>query len=289
MRIDPGKGFPHPVLRPAEYGDDYPNAEFQVDIECRRAKDGVAVAMTADFSAALSNPDLLQLAQKGAAEYVLLVRSPKTHFRDSFRCDGEPALIERSFRGELSGRVEFSSFLVCVETQRAFVAQGWHADFAGLAFDLAPGVVLAEDKPKEYWIDAADEAPISSIFEHEPTGSQEGRWECDMEGNRIKIRLSSADSMRFRNARAQANNTPQGQYLMNGLYLPVLIHVLNEADKVGDEFKDYRWFDSLNHRLEEVGCKPLGSEQTDRAMDAQKVLESPFAKMPMIAEQGKDS
>lgn len=285
MRIDAGKGWPHPVLRPPEYGDDYPNAEFEVTIDLKLAPGSVAVDLAAGFE--LSDPDLLQLARTGAAEYVLLVRSPKTHFRQEFR-SAEP-LIERSFRGELSGRVEFSPFLICVEPQREFTAQGWHPDFAGLAFALAPGLVLAEDKPKECWIDADAESPIGAIFEQEPSGNQSGRWECNLAGNRIKICLSPADSSRFVAARDQANNTPQGQYLMNGLYLPVLIHVLNEADKSCDEFEEYRWFDSLNHRLEAVGCEPLGSTSANRALDAQKVLESPFAKMPMLAEQGKDS
>lgn len=285
MRIDPGKGWPHPVLRPPEYGDDYPNAEFEVDIDPKLAPGSVAVDLTAVFE--LSDPDLLQLAGKGAAEYVLLVKSPKTHFRREYR--SAAPRIKTSFRGELSGRVEFSAFLVCVELQRNFVAQGWHPDFAGLSFDLLPGVVLAEDKPKECWIDAADEAPLGTIFQVRAGRVADGRWDCNMESGRVQILLSEADYNRFRSAREQANNTPEGQYLMNGLYLPVLIHVLNEADKSRDTFEDYRWFDSLNHRLEAVGCEPLGSTSANRAMDAQKALEFPFAKMPVIAEQGADS
>lgn len=83
MRFDSGKGWPHPVLRPPEYGDDYPNAEFEVEIDCRRDKGGVAVEMTVDF--ALSDPDLLRLVDEDAAEYVVLVKSTKTHFRQEFR------------------------------------------------------------------------------------------------------------------------------------------------------------------------------------------------------------
>ena len=280
MRIDPGKGWPYPVLRPPEYGDDYPKAEFEVDIELKLARGSVAVDMTAEFD--LSDPDLLQLVQRSAAEYVLLVKSSKTHFRRAF-CSAKPR-IEESFRGELSGRVEFSSFLVCVESQSDFVARGWHPDFAGLSFDLMPGFVLAEDKPKEYWIDAADEAPISTIFEQRPGGKRDGLWECVLDGHRVQIQLSDADSKCFQSAREQVNNTPAAQYLMNGLFLPVLIHVLNEADKNPDDYSEYRWFDSLDNRLEALELKSLGSDQADRAIDAQKVLESPFVKMPMIAE-----
>ena len=108
MKIDPGKGWPHPVLRPPEYGDDYPNAEFQVEIECRRAEGGYAVKMTAEFE--LSDPDLIRLVRERAAEYVLVVKSPRTHFRREFRAT-DP-IVEHSFHGKISGRVEFSSFLV---------------------------------------------------------------------------------------------------------------------------------------------------------------------------------
>ena len=280
MRIDPGKGWPHPVLRPPEYGDDYPNAEFQVEIECRRAEGGYAVEMTAEFE--LSDPDLIRLVSERAAEYVLVVKSPRTHFRRAFRA-ADPA-VEHSFHGEISGRVEFSSFLVCVQRQPAFIARGWHSDFEGLTFDIMPGVVLAEDKPKEYWIDAADEAPIGAIFEHISGGREDGQWSCNLDHDRIQIQLSDIDSHRFMSAREGANNTAEGQYLMNGLYLPVLIHVLNEADKDAGDYAEYRWFSSLNNRLEIVGCKELGSLSVDRAIDAQKVLEYPFSKMPMIVE-----
>ena len=281
MRIDPGKGWPHPVLRPPKYGDDYPNAEFQVEIECRRAEGGYAVDMTAEFE--LSDPDLLRLVHEHSAEYVLVVKSPRTHFRKEFRPDAE-SVVGHSFSGEISGRVEFSSFLVCVERQPSFSAQGWHSDFNGLTFDIAPGAVLAEDEPKEYWIDAADEAPIGAIFEHIKGGREDGQWNCNLDYDRIQIQLSDADSNRFMLAREGANNTAQGQYLMNGLYLPVLIHVMNEADKNAVDYAEYRWFTSLNNRLEVVGCKELGSESVNRAIDAQKVLEHPFIKMPMIAE-----
>ena len=279
MRFDSAKGWPHPVLRPPEYGDDYPNAEFEVEIDCRRDRGGIAVEMTVEF--ALSDPDLLKMVEDDAAEYVVLVKSTKTHFRQEFRSKG--TLVSADFKGQLSGRVEISSFLICIQRQTKFKAEGWHSDFAGRTFDFEPGAVLAEDKPKEYWIDAADEAPIGAIFEHRPGARQEGEWECNLDGDRVQILLSDIDSNRFQLARERANNTPDAQYLMNGLYLPVLIHVLSAADGNSEAYEEYRWFDSLNSRLEAVGCRGLGDPSGDRSVDAQKVLEHPFVKMPMMA------
>ena len=280
MRFDPGKGFPHPVLRPPEYGDDYPKAEFQVEIVCERAQGGLGVLMAVEFE--LSDLDLLRLVSEGSAEYVLVVKSSKTHYREEFR--STESQIKRSFKGEISGRVEFSPFLVCVKQQHNFIAKGWHSDFEGLSFNIMPGFVLAGDKPKEYWIDMAKEEEIGSIFQLASGDLKGTQWKCNLGNNHVQIELSETNYNLLNLARDQVNNTPEAQYLMNGLYLPVLIHVLNEADKSPEEYAQYRWFTSLNNRLEVVHCKELGSESVNRALDAQMILEYPFIRMPMIAE-----
>lgn len=284
MRFEPGKAWPHPVLRPPNMGDDYPHAEFEVEIEVQRTKGSTALQVTATFE--LSDPDLLKLVERGAADYVLLIRASKTHYRKPIR--SADAHMDVSIpAGTLSGRVELSPFLVLVEELKAFCADGWHPDFAGRAFDIAAGSVLAEDQPKTYWVDTADEAPLGSIFTHVPRRDlADGRWECQLDGERVAIAMSQADSQRYLAARAQANHKPEGQYLMNGIYLPALLHVLINADQEVDTYCGRRWFASLDQRLEAVGCKRLGSKGVDRLVDAQKVLESPFSKMPLVAYAG---
>ena len=96
--------------------------------------------------------------------------------------------------------------------------------------------------------------------------------------------MSEADANLYTTARNRANNQPEGQYLMNGLYLPALVAVLKDADQNPEDYRDFRWFASLDQRLDAVGCKPLGSNDADRLVDAQKVLDSPFPKMPVIAQ-----
>lgn len=282
MRFDPGKAWPHPVLRPRRYGDDYPHAEFQVEIGVNRIKGSTAVEVEADFE--LSDIDLQRLVTEGSAHYILLIKASQTHYRDLV--ESRFPQIKKSFaKGELSGRVEFSPLLVCTREILAFRAAGWHHDFASRAFDIAVGAVLAEDLPKEYWIDTADEAPLGSIFGHRENPSvPEGRWGYVIEADRIWIEMSSAESARYEAARDRVDGQPEGQYLMNGLYLPALIAALNEVDRDVDQFSDYRWYSSLDQRLEAVGCEPLGSRTANRVLDAQMVLDRPFLKMPVIVE-----
>ena len=281
MKFDPGKAWPHPVLRPPSYGDDYPQAEFEVEIEVKRVRGSTAVEVYVEFE--LSDTSLLRLVDQDKARFVLLVKAPKTHFRRLL--ESNKPNVKLSFSaGELSGRVEFAPFLVCTQALGGFRADGWHPDFSSRTFDIPIGAVLAEDVSQDYWIDTADEAPLGSIFGHKRRSDLPGgRWEYELSEDRVWIVMSNADATRYEVARERANHQPEGQYLMNGLYLPALVAVLNEIDQNADDYRDRRWFASLDQRLEAVGCRHLGDASSNRLIDAQKVLDSPFPRMPMIA------
>ncbi len=187
----------------------------------------------------------------------------------------------------MSGRVEFAPFLICTKDLTDFRAEGWHSDFTGRTFNISAGSVLAEDVPKDYWVDTADEAPLGSIFGHKfRPDVPNGRWELELAEERVWIVMSKSDSELYAEARERARRSPEGQNLMNGLYLPALIAVLNEVDRNIGDYSDYRWFASLDHRLQTVDCKELGVSDANRVVDAQRVLDMPFTKMPMIAEAG---
>lgn len=286
MKFDPGKAWPHPVLRPPSYGDDYPRAEFEVEIEVKRTIKSTAVEVDAFFE--LSEPSLLKLLKQDKAHFALLIRSSQTHCRQLLQ-SSQPNIKHSFPAGSLSGRVEFAPFLVCIEALSDFHAEGWHSDFAGRKFDIEPGAVLAEDVPKDYWIDTADEAPLGSIFAHKcHSDIPDGRWKYELLEDHVWIVMSDADSRQYGIAREQIGNQPEGQYLMNGLYLPALIAVLNEVDQNAGDYQDCRWFFSLDQRLEAVGCSSLGKNSANRLVDAQKLLDSPFLRMPLIARAGMD-
>ena len=283
MKFDPNKAWPYPVLRPRSFGDDYPKAAFEVEIEIERTRGSTAVAVDSEFY--LSDPDLLGLVKQGVAHYVLLVKAPKTRFRNLVESH-VPEVRQEFSAGDLSGRVEIAPFLIATQDIVGFRAEGWHRDFSNHAFDIDAGSVLAEDEPREYWIETADDDPlIGSIFAvKERDNFPDGFWDYEIADDRIWIVLSKKDYIRFSNARARVNIHQDGYYLICGIYLPVLIAVLNDLDQAMDEYREFSWFASVERRLEDLECKPIGSPDANRLLDAQKVLDSPFHKMPIIAE-----
>lgn len=282
MRFDPAKSYPHPVLRPGS--TDYPQAEFQVEITSDRYRGGTKLRVSAAFE--LSDPDLLALVSAGKALYVLRVLASKTHFRTALTSE-EPKMEEIFREGLLHGSVVFSPFLVSREPLRNFAAAGWHTDYSSLRFDIDAGSVLAEDEPKEYWIDTAEDSPIGSIFKVEPVDGRAldgGIWRCRMNEQKVILEMAKTDYERFISAREQVKDTADVQYLMNAIYLPALVWVLQEADRGEEEFGELRWYRSLKARLDDTaGCGKLGAK-ADRLRDAQRLLQAPFGRMPLMTK-----
>lgn len=282
MRFDLSKSYPHPVLRPGS--SDYPQAEFQVELELDRLRDGTALRVRGAFD--LSDPELLALVDAGKANYVLRVLASKTHFRTAIT--GSDRIIEQTFAdGQIHGLLVLSPFLVCTTRLPRFSVFGWHRDYASLCFDVEAGSVLAEDEPKEYWIDTAEEAAVGSIFtvhpsDHNPPAT--GTWRCRLHEPKVVLEMPRVDYERFTLARARLNGTVDAAYLMNGVYLPALIWVLQEADGNQEQYSDLRWYRALDERLHEVDRPRLGAEGADRLNDAQVLLRSPFGRLPLLSE-----
>ena len=282
MKFNPAKSYPHPVLRPNN--NDYPKAEFQVEPYLERIEDTTSLRFTVDFQ--ISDSDLLNLVSTGKAEYVLLIRCPKTHFRSVERCT-KPKLSGEIHDGQLSGLTEFLPYLVCTRGLSGFQAEGWHEDYRDMRFDIAVGSVLAADNPKEYWIDTAEESKIGSIFVLRSSNSvNSGTWRGQLDSQRVILEMSKDDYERFNKARQRADDTPDAAYIMNSIYLPALVWVLEQADRDdnGEQFEDRRWRRALAKRLEDIGCKELGSPSPNRLEDAQKLLEEPFKNLPLMAD-----
>ena len=274
MKYDPGKAYLYPVLRPGGVDRDYPRAEFESELTVERIKGATAVKASATFE--LSEPKLLALVKEGSAGYVLLVRAVASHHRSAHR-SFEPSITSQFRDGELSGRTEVRGLLVAFRNIPGFHTDGWHSDYGGHSFDISAGSVLAEDEPKDYWIDNAEEAAIGSIFEvAEDKGISNGRWRCALHTQKVRLQMSSDDYRRFGIVRKRVNGMPEAAYVMNGMYLPALVYVLQQADIEESSYSSYRWYRSLNARLQECGCEQLGKSQADRLADAQRLLEEPF-------------
>ena len=215
--------------------------------------------------------------------------SPSCLNRPAQQTDFFHGLIEETFSdGRIHGLLVLSPFLICTTRLPKFSVSGWHVDYASLCFDVEPGSVLAEDAPKEYWIDTAEETQVGSIFTVKPcddSAPNPGTWKCRLDGPKVALEMSRSDYERFALARGRLNGTVEAAYLTNAVYLPALIWVLQEADGDEEQYSDLRWYRALDERLGEPHCPLLGMSGADRLSDAQTLLNSPFGRMPLLSEE----
>lgn len=293
MKFGEAKAFPHPVLRP--HSSDYEKVEFEVDVEVERIEGTVALRVTADYR--LSDPDLVALVKKRSAYYALLIHCPLTSLR-TLAYSSKPQIVREFSDGTIARDLEVTAFCVAGRPLRAFRAKRWNSDFDGRTFDIEEGAVLAMDTPEAYWIDTADESHVGSIFTLIPHPEQtRGLWSCSPTGDRVEVLMHPVDYEDFRQARERVRTKAEASYLMNGVYLPALVHLLTIADRASEEYELCRWYSVLNTRLEEVRptrealgvsrspvCRPIGCENADRLMDAQRILEGPFRGLPLLKD-----
>ena len=142
------------------------------------------------------------------------------------------------------------------------------------------------DAPEKFRIDRAD-AHIGSIFEFKSDSKIPRRqWLCEPTDRRVALKMHPTDYSRFRSARDQVRSTPDASYLMNGIYLPALLYLLDVVDTAdSEELSSKRWYASLEKRLRDCGCPPIGSDSADRLRDAQTILENPFPTMPLFGKE----
>lgn len=283
MKFDDAKAFPHPVLR--RHSSDYQGVEFEVTFdEPVRRQNSTAFTVCADFC--LSDPDLLQLVDTGQAEYALLTTCSRTHYR-ALVSSAEPHVCVVTDDGDVIGDVEVTPFMVATCDVSSFSAEHWNDAYrVHPTYDIPAGAVLAADEPLECPIDTAEEAPVSSIFDlTSDERLSAGEWICDLSGDRVSVAVSAHDYGRFVTARERFREAPEGAYILNGVYLPCLLHTLHEADRLEDELGDRRWFRTVNARLTNLGCEPLGSADADRLQDAQRIFESPFGAFPFLHDE----
>jgi len=278
MKFDPGKAFPHPVLRPES--TDYPEAEFEVEMTLQREERSTGLQLRVEI--ALSDPDLQALITAGDAEYMIVLKSPATHERRTFRTRETDVRWEIE-QGSVAGRIEFSPFIISARTL-TFQAAGWHEDWsvAG-SLELGAGTVLALDTPKEYYIDNAEESDIASFLVVRPGEVPDGQWQCDLSDKRIQILMSLGDYERFNALRAEPTDPGIAASIWNGMYLPALMHAAASADAVEAD-TDSSWYRSLDYQLTTRNLEPLGTKGVSRLEHAQALLRLPFTQITQLTE-----
>lgn len=279
MKISETTSYPHPVLAP--WLEDIAGAAIDTEITFREQGEGNQVSIY--FSAKLEQPDILKLIQDGAASFGCLVKCQETGLRRLQRL-GFPTGLYHFAPGALLGRVQLRPMVWAVDRIDSYNPEGAHAEF-GNGTDIERGQILALDDEQIINVTRPPLASIESIFEIVASDQvPEGRFDVDTESDKLTVRMSKKTYLLVQSLREE--NEISRNVIMNSLYIPVVMQVLDQLTDGYEQFEQYRWLHPFRGRCELEG---IDVEKPDLLNHAQRLLAMPFSGLEKLIEPKEDA
>lgn len=277
MKINETASYPHPVLAP--WSDDIEEAQFASTISFRELEDTGQVSLHCQTT--LDHPDIIGLINSGSASFGCYVRCQDTGMRRLQRI-GFPTGEHGFAPGALLGRVQIRPMIWSTRAIPNYAPVGAHAEFAS-SLNLGPGQILALDDEQIIDVTRPPLPPVESIFEIVASDEVgEGEFEIDTEADRITVGMAP-NTYELVQALRQTDDVTRVT-VMNAVYIPVIMEVLDRLKDGPDPYEQYRWLHPFVARCEAAG---VDLKKPDLLNDAQKLLNRPFAMLRILTD-GED-
>lgn len=279
MKISETSSYPHPVLAP--WSQDIADGSIDTEITFREKGEGSQVSIY--FSAKLDQPNIVQLIQGGDATFGCLIKCQETGLRRLQQL-GFPTGLFHFSPGALLGRVQLRPMVWAVNRIESYNPKGVHAEF-GNGCNIERGQILALDDEQTIDVTRPPLASIESIFEIIASDQVlDGRFDIDTESDKITIRMSQKTYVLVQSLREE--NEITRHVIMNSLYIPVIMQVLDQLADGYEQFEQYRWLHSFRGRCELEG---IDVEKPDLLNHAQRLLTMPFYALNQLIELKEDA
>lgn len=265
MRLSSETRFPHPVLGP-ETGD-FTAGELDMDFTLVEHRQTGALALGHRIT--LTEPDIRQLVETGRAEAGCFVRCADTFFAELRRMSWPEGSSDFA-AGKLLNRVSLRPIVWLVEDIPDWDPGTINPEFAPpVALDR--GEIIALGAEHVISVGQAKLTPIESIFQLDRSPDvPEGTLQVDPDRDRITILAAPGTYETIRVLREQARGP---QVVMNAVYLPAVMEVLDALRMSDDAYQGRRWYQTFRAKCDAKGVDP--SADSSILESAQKLLNGP--------------
>jgi hypothetical protein len=269
MRLTDFTKFPHPVLGP--FTGDYLGGEFSVEFEVsENLKNG---SLSLEYSAILTHPDIEGLVKGGRAVLGCIVKCGDTFYNELRSCSYPRGRID-FLPGALLNKVTLRPVVWLAADLQEWSPAVLHSEFSSPII-MKLGDIVAVGAASEISVGQAKLASIESIFElNKSLEIEEGEIRVDLEGDRISILVAPGIFCIVELLREQELGFP---VVMNSVYLPAVMEVLDRLQEDTNSYRERRWFIPFKER-----CRDKGVEHEAGASileGAQKLLDLPALKL----------
>ncbi len=269
MKINSMMRFPHPVLWSET--NDYSQGAFAIDIGV--SENHVTGRVHLKCNVTVTEPDIHSRCTAGEAAIGLFIVCLDTYYN---------RLVEIPLRGgdfaiepgQLRGQVILRPIIWSKEQFSDFASPYIHGEFGAGPFTFNKSMVLAVGDESIIDVGAEKLAPIAAIFALVLDDSiPEGQVAIQTDEDKIQIFAA----IKTHEWITQARNTADGKaILLNSVYLPAVMAVLDTMQSQDPVHEDKRWFRVFRAKLTTLGL----SVDTDGILEtAQALLKSPLGKL----------
>lgn len=267
------RSLPYPVLAP--WTDDYLDRSFGLELPHSVLSSDGDINITLRYN--LDSQFLLNLINEGRAEYTTLIVCGRTMSRKAI--SGQHAeTVEILDANNYADTIEFTPYITAKTAMEEFSSDEHNPEFRTLQpaeYSVPNSGVLAVGN--RITIDLDPIANVDSIFDLVPSSSLDrGRFEVDVEDDRIKIEVNRDDRAELDRWLDQGRSSTGSAALHPGLYLHALTLALSRLE----ENQERRWTAVLRNRLEALGLQTDQEEISQRLLEyGQRLLQHPLGFM----------
>lgn len=276
MRISDDTRFPHPVL--SVHTNDFTSGDFDVQFEVHEHLHNGALALEHEIR--LTESAVQELVVTGRATVGCFVRCGDTYFTGLQRLSWPRGRSDFP-PGSLLNRVTLRP-LIWLEAELL----NWNPGTIHSEFDppvsFARGDVIGVAPEYVISVGQAKFAPLESIFELQRSEDlPEGRLDVDPESDRILLLAGGELYETINLLRGQVGGQP---VLMNSVYLPAVMEVLDALRAGSEQYATYRWYQPFTARCD-ANAIDISSDHS-KLESAQKLLNDPARALAQLVTDG---
>ncbi len=273
MKLSSDMLFAHPVL--SSSSTDFIGAVFDTDFAVRI---GEADNLDILASMTLKCPDLEALVNSGGAGAGFFLMCSHTY--DNRLIEMAPGSKEHRFKAsDFFGTIRLRPVVWSKEARKQWRSAYIHSEYGGIA-DFPAAAILALGDEQTFSVDRERLKPFESIFSLAALDELGlGEIAVDTDSDKITIKVHSQTKESIEGIR----NTSSGRnIILNAVYLPAVMQVLNEIAVDRNRCEARQWFRIFEAKSAAVG---ISLEQPDFLRDAQRLLGFPFLKVEAEKER----
>ena len=264
MKLSNDMLFAHPVL--SSTSTDFKDALFDTDFTVTIGeKDNLDVLA----SLMLKCADINALLDSGGAGSGFFLICPQTY--DNRLIEMAPGSKGHRFKAsDFFGTIRLRPVIWSKEERKHWRSAYLHPEYGG-AVDFPAAAILALGDEQTFSVDRERLKPFESIFSLAALDElSPGEIAVDTDADKITIKVHSQTKESIEGIR---NSRTGRNILLNAVYLPVLMQVLNEVATDRSRCETRQWFRIFEAKS---ASKGVSLSQPDFLRDAQRLLACPF-------------